>query len=65
MIHGRSTWDDPQVIWTLESTDPETGYKIIKYKDGVANETLYPDKAAAEAAWETLNEEMIQPEFTP
>ena len=65
MIHARSTWDDPQVIWTLESTDADTGYKIIKYKGGVANETLYPNKDAALAAWDTLNEEIVQEGYTP
>ena len=65
MIHARSTWDDPQVIWTLESTDAETGYKIVKNKEGTITETAYPDKQSAEAAWQTLNEEIIQPGYTP
>lgn len=65
MIHARSTWDSPPVTLTLESTDFINGYKIIRYEGGVANETLYPNKETAQAAWETMNEELIQPNRNP
>ena len=63
MIHGRSSFGNIQ--WTLESTDFVSGYKIIKYESGVATETLYPDKEAASAAWETLNDQLCDPNFKP
>ena len=65
MIHARSIWDSPPVTLTLESTDFINGYKIIRYEGGVANETSYPNKEAAQAAWETMNEELIQPNRNP
>ena len=65
MIHAEATWDSPSVRWTLESTDEETGYKIVKDREGVVTETAYADKDAAQTAWDTLNEEMIQQGYTP
>ena len=65
MIHARSTWDSPQILWTLESTDFVSGYKIVKDREGVVTETTYADREAAQAAWETLNEEIVQPGYTP
>ena len=65
MIHAQATWDSPSVKWTLESTDFVNGYKIVKDREGVITETAYADKAAAEAAWTILNEDIIQPGYTP
>lgn len=65
MIHAEASWDSPSVRWTLESTDEETGFKIVKDKEGVVTETAYDDKDAAQTAWDTLNEEMIQQGYTP
>ena len=65
MIHGRSTFGNLE--WTLESTDFLNGYKIVKYADdgSILEETDYPDKAAAQAAWETFNDQLCDPNFTP
>ena len=65
MIRAEASFHTPAVTWTLESTDAETGFKIVKKKEGKITETKYPDKESAEAAWETLNEEIIQPGYTP
>lgn len=65
MIHAEATWDSPSVRWTLESTDEETGYKIVKDREGVVTETAYPDKDAAQTAWNNINNEMIQQGYTP
>ena len=65
MIHAEASWDSPSVRWTLESSDAETGFKIVKNKDGKITETKYSDKASAQAAWNTLNEDMIQQGYTP
>lgn len=65
MIRAEASFHTPAVTWTLESTDAETGFKIVKNKEGVITEQTYPDKESAEAAWETLNEEIIQPGYTP
>ena len=65
MIRAEATFSSPAVTWTLESTDAETGYKIVKNREGVVTEQSYPDKETAEAAWQTLNEEIIQPGYTP
>ena len=65
MIRAEASFHTPAVTWTLESTDAETGYKIVKNKEGVITETAYPDKETAEAAWQTLNEDIIQPGYTP
>ena len=67
MIHAQATWDTPSITWTLESTDFVNGYKIMKYADdgSTLEETDYPDKDAAMVAWEALNEEIIQPGYTP
>jgi len=65
MIRAEASFSSPAVTWTLESTDAETGYKIVKNREGVVTEQSYPDKESAEAAWQTLNEEIIQPGYTP
>lgn len=65
MIHAQSTWDNPQVSLTLESTDFVNGWKIVKDREGVITTTKYADKEAAYAAWETMNEELIQPNYKP
>ena len=65
MIRAEASFHTPAVTWTLESTDAETGFKIVKNKEGVITEQAYADKESAEAAWQTLNEEIIQPGYTP
>ena len=65
MIRAEASFHTPAVTWTLESTDAETGFKIVKNKEGVITEQTYADKESAEAAWQTLNEEIIQPGYTP
>ena len=65
MIHAQPTWDSPRVSLTLESTDFINGWKIVKDREGVITETKYADKEAAQAAWETMNEELIQPNYKP
>ena len=65
MIRAEASFHTPAVTWTLESKDAETGFKIVKNKEGKITETAYPDKETAEAAWQTLNEEIIQPGYTP